>query len=158
VFLFEVQGSQLASVCKVRSTPTTIMPPTHRTPLRRTSHNSLFGLSRSTQLPESASSLDFIESTMEEFVEEASRLRANYEGITQLDETLHTFNDAFASWLYVMDMNALTTDWPQVGTHKIAHELVLNNLKGPDRYLLKLAQQRAGVFVFSTKKGGLHHR
>ena len=34
--------------------------------------------------------------------------------LRNLDNALETFNESFASWLYVMNMNALTIDWPQV--------------------------------------------
>lgn len=38
------------------------------------------------------------------------------EGLRNLSDALSTFNESFASWLYVMNMNALTTDWPQAPT------------------------------------------
>ncbi|EEB99678.1 hypothetical protein MPER_00597 [Moniliophthora perniciosa FA553] len=49
---------------------------------------------------------------------QSSRMRstpyqANVEGMKRLSDSLGTFNESFASWLYIMDMNALTTDWPQ---------------------------------------------
>lgn len=52
---------------------------------------------------------------MTEFLDEAEALQTNMEGIKRLSESLATFNESFASWLYVMNMNALTTDWAQVG-------------------------------------------
>ena len=52
---------------------------------------------------------------MTEFLDEAEALQTNLEGIKKLSESLATFNESFASWLYIMNMNALTTDWPQVG-------------------------------------------
>ena len=51
---------------------------------------------------------------MTEFLDEAEALQTNLEGIKKLSESLATFNESFASWLYVMNMNALTTDWTQV--------------------------------------------
>lgn len=51
---------------------------------------------------------------MSEFVDETETLQANIEGIKNLSDSLATFNESFASWLYIMNMNALTTDWPQV--------------------------------------------
>jgi len=53
---------------------------------------------------------------MSEFVDETEALQANIEGLKHLGETLATFNESFASWLYIMNMNALTTDWPQAPT------------------------------------------
>ena len=43
-------------------------------------------------------------------------LQANVAGLKNLSDALDTFNEGFASWLYVMNMNALTTDWPQAPT------------------------------------------
>lgn len=51
---------------------------------------------------------------MSELVDEAEALQANMDGLGKLSDSLKTFNDSFASLLYVMDMNALTIDWPQV--------------------------------------------
>ena len=53
---------------------------------------------------------------MAELADEAEVLQANVEGMKQLSDSLATFNESFASWLYIMNMNALTTDWPQVGS------------------------------------------
>ncbi|RXW21304.1 hypothetical protein EST38_g4562 [Candolleomyces aberdarensis] len=50
---------------------------------------------------------------MTEFLEEAEALQTNMEGMKHLSDSLSTFNESFASWLYVMNMNALTTDWTQ---------------------------------------------
>jgi DASH complex subunit DAM1 len=50
---------------------------------------------------------------MSEFVDEIEALQANVEGMKSLSDSLATFNESFASWLYIMNMNALTTDWPQ---------------------------------------------
>ncbi|KAJ7811662.1 hypothetical protein B0H14DRAFT_3479538 [Mycena olivaceomarginata] len=66
-----------------------------RTPLRRASQSSLFAASVSTNHPSGL---------------------MNVEGLKDLSESLATFNESFASWLYVMDMNALTIDWPEAPT------------------------------------------
>ncbi|GLB34390.1 putative DASH complex subunit Dam1 [Lyophyllum shimeji] len=54
---------------------------------------------------------------MSELVDEAEALQANVEAMKRLSDSLATFNEFFASWLYVMQMNALTTDWPQAPTN-----------------------------------------
>jgi DASH complex subunit DAM1 len=51
---------------------------------------------------------------MSEFLDETDALQTNLEAMKNLSESLATFNESFASWLYIMNMNALTTDWPQV--------------------------------------------
>ncbi|KAF5376029.1 hypothetical protein D9615_007768 [Tricholomella constricta] len=94
--------------------PTTQTP--HRTPLKRVSQGSLFALSRSGAFPDAPHGLGFLEPAMSEFVDETEALQANIEGMKNLSDTLATFNESFASWLYIMNMNALTTDWPQAPT------------------------------------------
>ncbi|KAJ7825160.1 DASH complex subunit Dam1-domain-containing protein [Mycena leptocephala] len=84
-----------------------------RTPLRRASQSSLFAASASTNHP---SDLSFLDAAVSELADEAETLRMNVEGMKDLSESLATFNESFASWLYVMDMNALTIDWPEAPT------------------------------------------
>jgi DASH complex subunit DAM1 len=84
----------------------------HRTPLRRISQGSLLRLSRSGAYPNAPHGLGFLESALSEFLDEA--LQANVEGLKNRSNSLATFNESFASWLYIMDMNSFTTDWPQV--------------------------------------------
>ncbi|KAJ4472498.1 DASH complex subunit Dam1-domain-containing protein [Lentinula edodes] len=85
----------------------------HRTPLRRISQGSLLRLSRSGAYPDAPHGLGFLEPAMSEFIDETETLQTNVEGLKHLSDTLATFNESFASWLYVMNMNALTVDWPQ---------------------------------------------
>ncbi len=89
-------------------------PAPHRTPLRRVSQGSLFALSRSAAYPDAPHGLGFLEPAMVEFIEETEALQANMENLKHLSDSLASFNESFAMWLYLMDMNALTTDWPQV--------------------------------------------
>ncbi|KAJ7164641.1 hypothetical protein C8R43DRAFT_1086097 [Mycena crocata] len=85
-----------------------------RTPLRRVSQGSLFAVSASD--PDSQSGLAFLDAAISEFADETENLQTNVENMKQLSESLATFNESFASWLYVMNMNSLTTDWPQAPT------------------------------------------
>jgi hypothetical protein len=68
---------------------------------------------------------------MSELADEAEALQANLDGLKNLGDSLKTFNESFASWLYVMNMNALTTDWPQVRAWQILFSI--------DRQLMKVA-------------------
>jgi len=86
----------------------------HRTPLKRVSQGSLFRLSHSGAYPDAPYGLGFIEPALAELTDETEALQTNVEGLVNLSESLATFNESFASWLYIMNMNALTTDWPQV--------------------------------------------
>ncbi|KIM86127.1 hypothetical protein PILCRDRAFT_334292 [Piloderma croceum F 1598] len=91
-------------------------PTPHRTPLRRISQGSLFALSRSQSYPDAPHGLGFLEPAMAELADETESLQANLDGLKNLSDSLKSFNESFASWLYVMNMNALTTDWPQAPT------------------------------------------
>lgn len=95
----------------------TTVPTPHRTPLRRLSQGSLFRLSRSGAHPDAPHGLGFLEPALSELLDEAEALQTNVEGLRNLSDALSTFNESFASWLYVMNMNALTTDWPQAPTN-----------------------------------------
>ena len=101
------------SPCLHYASPT--MPPNPpQTPLRRLSQGSLFRLSRSGAYPDAPHGLGFLEPALAELIDEAEALQTNAEGLKNLDNALETFNESFASWLYVMNMNALTVDFPQV--------------------------------------------
>jgi DASH complex subunit DAM1 len=89
-------------------------PTPHRTPLRRVSQGSLFALSRSGAHAGAPHGLGFLEPALAELADEADALRANIDGLRALSASLDTFNEAFASWMYVMNMNALTVEWPEV--------------------------------------------
>lgn len=107
-------GVALASVSFDASIMASHTP--HRTPLKRISQGSLFALSRSGRNSDAPHGLGFLEPVMSELVDEAEALQANVDGLRKLSQSLKTFNESFASFLYVMDMNALTTDWPQAPT------------------------------------------
>ncbi|KAI0073115.1 hypothetical protein K474DRAFT_1603910 [Panus rudis PR-1116 ss-1] len=95
---------------------TSSVPTPHRTPLRRLSQGSLFRLSRSGAYPDAPHGLGFLEPALGELLDEVEALQTNIAGLRNLGDALSTFNESFASWLYVMNMNALTTDWPQAPT------------------------------------------
>lgn len=89
-------------------------PQRPRTPLRRLSQGSLRALSRSGTFPDAPVGLGFLEPAMVDFADETETLHGNLAGLHALSDSLQAFNESFASYLYVMEMNALTTDWPQV--------------------------------------------
>ena len=89
-------------------------PPPPRTPLRRVSQGSLRRLSRSAAFPDAPHGLGFLEPALAELLDDIEALNTNVHGLRALGDALHAFNESFASWLYVMNMNALTVDWPQV--------------------------------------------
>ncbi|KAH9929017.1 uncharacterized protein BXZ73DRAFT_90475 [Epithele typhae] len=79
-------------------------PPTPHTPLRRLSQGSLSRLSRSATYPDAPHGLGFLEPALAELIDEAETLQTNVEGLRALE---------IRYLLYVMNMHALTTDFPQ---------------------------------------------
>lgn len=110
--------------------------PPHRTPLRRVSQGSLFALSRSGAYPDAPHGLGFLEPAMTEFIDETEALQANVENLKQLSDSLTTFNESFATWLYLMDMHSLTTYWPQVRL-RVAISRVLTPSVGAERRVVQ---------------------
>lgn len=86
----------------------------HRTPLRRVSHGSLSALARSTGTDNGPTGLDFLEPAFTEFADEAATMHRNVARMGDLYDTLETFNESFCSFLYALNMNAYTVEWPQV--------------------------------------------
>jgi DASH complex subunit DAM1 len=123
-------------------------PTPHRTPLRRLSQGSLFALSRSGAFPDAPHGLGFIEPAIAELLDETEALHANIDGMRNLSESLASFNESFASWLYVLNMNALTTDWPQV-SGRLTKLVVLNRTvcQAPTDASFEIARRRAGSFL-----------
>ncbi|KAG6331934.1 hypothetical protein ID866_7154 [Astraeus odoratus] len=116
----------------------------HRTPLRRISQGSLFALSRSGQNSDAPHGLGFLEPVMSELVDETEALHANVDGLRNLSQSLKTFNESFASLLYVMDMNALTTDWPQAPTDasfRLARQRAEEDARAAAEAALKAAKE-----------------
>lgn len=124
-------------------------PTPHRTPLRRVSQGSLLALSRSSahNHQDAPHGLGFLEPALAELADEAETLRGNVEGLRALSASLDTFNEAFSSWLYVMNMNALTVDWPEVRVCFCNYEACsLLHTQAPTEASSILAQRRAGAF------------
>ncbi|KAI6108091.1 hypothetical protein F5141DRAFT_1215828 [Pisolithus sp. B1] len=80
------------------------------------SQGSLFALLRSGHNSDAPHGLGFLEAVMSELVDEAEALHADVERLRKLSQSLKTFSESFASFLYVMNMNALTIDWLQAPT------------------------------------------
>ncbi|CAE6431652.1 unnamed protein product [Rhizoctonia solani] len=95
----------------------------HRTPLKRVSHGSLSALARSTGADNGPTGLDFLEPAFAEFADEAAAMHRNIERMGDLYETLETFNESFCSFLYALNMNAFTVEWPQAPRPDISFKL-----------------------------------
>ncbi|KZO92687.1 hypothetical protein CALVIDRAFT_601327 [Calocera viscosa TUFC12733] len=94
-------------------------PPTSRTPLRRVSQSSLRDLHRSSlshSHPAPATALDFLAPVLSDLADEADSLQHNLEQLNGLYDALGTFNEAFASYLYALRMNAFCVEWRQAPT------------------------------------------
>ncbi|EJU03341.1 hypothetical protein DACRYDRAFT_115523 [Dacryopinax primogenitus] len=91
-------------------------PPTSRTPLRRVSQSSLRDLHRSSLSqahPAPTTALDFLAPVLSDLTDEADALQHNLEQLNGLYDALGTFNEAFASYLYALRMNAFCVEWQQ---------------------------------------------
>ena len=89
-------------------------PPTQRTPLRRVSRGSLAAISRSGNFPDAPSGLGFMGPALENLADETEALHSNLEGLNALAESLETFNESFASYLYAQKINVFCVEWFQV--------------------------------------------
>ncbi|KZV99164.1 hypothetical protein EXIGLDRAFT_762930 [Exidia glandulosa HHB12029] len=89
-----------------------------RTPLRRVSQGSLAGLARSTNHADTdaPTGLGVLELAMGALADEAEALQANIDSLNELDASLAAFNEGFASFLYVLKMNACCIEWIQAPT------------------------------------------
>jgi DASH complex subunit DAM1 len=96
------------------STSTT--PRTSRTPLRRLSHGSLAGLSRSTTQHDAPSGLGYLDTTIPDLAVEAETMLTNVERLHELAHSLAVFNESFASFLYILKMDACCVEWPEAPT------------------------------------------
>jgi DASH complex subunit DAM1 len=87
-------------------------------PLRRVSTGSLSNLARSQDghhpAQSSASGLDFLTSAMMDLSDEAATLASHLNHMNSLHESLGTFNEAFAGYLYALRMNAFCVEWTEV--------------------------------------------
>lgn len=55
---------------------------------------------------------------------------ANMDGLNEIVDSLDSFNEAFASYLYVMKMNTLCVEWPEVRLAFLqVHTLVFNSIE-----------------------------
>jgi DASH complex subunit DAM1 len=107
VLPFHISGDPMARV-----------PPT--TPLRRTSHASLYALARSAgpiEAPADTSapaSLAFLAPALAQLADEAEALAANARATAEATAALERFNEGFAAYLYGLRMNAFAACFPQV--------------------------------------------
>jgi DASH complex subunit Dam1 len=87
----------------------------NRTPLRRVSQGSLSALARSqANFADGSTGLEFLAPAMGELAEEMEMIATNLDSLNEISDSLDSFNEAFASYLYVMKMNTLCVEWPEV--------------------------------------------
>lgn len=91
------------------------MAAANRTPLRRVSQGSLSALARfQPNHKEGSTGLEFLAPAMSELAEEMEMIATNLDSLNEISDSLDSFNEAFASYLYVMKMNTLCVEWPEV--------------------------------------------
>ncbi|SPO26285.1 uncharacterized protein UTRI_02561 [Ustilago trichophora] len=118
-----------------RSRPPT--GPTPTTPLRRISRGSLNALSHSAskQLSAGATPLSFLQGAMTDLAEEVGVLQLNLENVEAVHESLHSFNENFAMYIYGLKMNAYCVEWPEAPLH--------DNFERAEKRIAQQAQQYA---------------
>ncbi|CDU25736.1 uncharacterized protein SPSC_05907 [Sporisorium scitamineum] len=111
--------------------------PTPTTPLRRISRGSLNALSHSAskQLSAGATPLSFLQGAMTDLAEEVGVLQLNLENIEAVHESLHSFNENFAMYIYGLKMNAYCVEWPEAPLH--------DNFERAEKRIAQQAQQYA---------------
>ncbi|EST08450.1 DASH complex subunit Dam1 [Kalmanozyma brasiliensis GHG001] len=107
------------------------------TPLRRISRGSLNALSHSAskQLSAGATPLSFLQGAMTDLAEEVGVLQLNLENIEAVHESLHSFNENFAMYIYGLKMNAYCVEWPEAPLH--------DNFERAEKRIAQQAQQYA---------------
>ncbi|KAJ1020693.1 hypothetical protein NDA16_004085 [Ustilago loliicola] len=111
--------------------------PTPTTPLRRISRGSLNALSHSTskQLSAGGTPLSFLQGAMTDLAEEVGVLQLNLENVEAVHESLHSFNENFAMYIYGLKMNAYCVEWPEAPLH--------DNFDRAEKRIVQQAQQYA---------------
>jgi DASH complex subunit DAM1 len=111
-----------------------MMAAANRTPLRRVSQGSLSALARSQSnfADGSSTGLEFLAPAMGELAEEMEMIATNLDSLNEISDSLDSFNEAFASYLYVMKMNTLCVEWPEVrGYDPDLSSVSYNNMQAP---------------------------
>ncbi|KAJ1572104.1 hypothetical protein NDA11_007840 [Ustilago hordei] len=111
--------------------------PTPTTPLRRISRGSLNALSHSAskQLNAGGTPLSFLQGAMTDLAEEVGVLKLNLENVEAVHESLHSFNENFAMYIYGLKMNAYCVEWPEAPLH--------DNFDRAEKRIAQQAQQYA---------------
>jgi DASH complex subunit DAM1 len=111
--------------------------PTPTTPLRRISRGSLNALSHSAskQLAAGSTPLSFLQGAMSDLAEEAGVLKLNLESIEAVHDSLHSFNENFAMYMYGLKMNAYCVEWPEAP--------LADNFERAEKRIAQQAQQYA---------------
>lgn len=132
-----------------RSRPPT--GPTPTTPLRRISRGSLNALSHSAskQLSAGATPLSFLQAAMTDLSEEVGVLQLNLENVEAVHESLHSFNENFAMYIYGLKMNAYCVEWPEAPLH--------DNFERAEKRIAQQAQQYAAQHSLDMAMGSHPH-
>ncbi|KAI3482371.1 hypothetical protein L1887_54926 [Cichorium endivia] len=111
--------------------------PTPTTPLRRISRGSLNALSHSAskQLAAGSTPLSFLQGAMSDLAEEVGVLKLNLESIEAVHDSLHSFNENFAMYMYGLKMNAYCVEWPEAP--------LADNFERAEKRIAQQAQQYA---------------
>jgi len=128
-----------------------MMAAANRTPLRRVSQGSLSALARSqSNLADGSTGLEFLAPAMGELAEEMEMIVTNLDSLNEISDSLDSFNEAFASYLYVMKMNTLCVEWPEVcGYDPDLSSVSYNNVQAPTAasFLHRIEERKPDVLL-----------
>lgn len=87
---------------------------------------------------------------MGELAEEMEMIATNLDSLNEISDSLDSFNEAFASYLYVMKMNTLCVEWPEVCCyHPDLSSVFYNNVQAPTAasFLHRIEERKPDVLL-----------
>lgn len=103
---------------------------TRTTPLRRISRGSLTASIRSGAMLGGDTPLSCMQDALSDLCDETAVLQSNLEAVGGIQESLGTFNENFATFLYGLKMNAFCVEWPEVSAKRGRKQLDAPSLTG----------------------------
>jgi len=88
---------------------------------------------------------------LENLADETEALHTNLEGLNALAASLETFNESFASYLYVQKINVFCVEWFQVSANFRKGRIDEDVIKqAPVEASYELAEKRASEWINTT--------
>lgn len=129
-----METTPLAPLSTSRNQRSTSRPPSRSTtPLRRSNSRTAIR-----QISDEAFPLNTLEPAFAELSDSMGTLRANFQDLQVMHDSLSRFNENFASFLYGLNMNAFCVDFPEGPTvesfRRVAEKEAAEQIGGGARY------------------------